>query len=137
MDRVIARFEPHVYAILRIVAGAMFAMHGTQKVMNWPASERRPPLSSLPGVAGILELVLGILIVIGLFAGLAAFIASGEMAVAYFMVHAPQGPTPLVNKGELAVLYCFVWLYVAARGAGIWSVDSVIHPSRSAPPARS
>lgn len=133
MNRVLGKFDPYIYAILRIVAGAMFAMHGTQKIFGWPPSEMHPPLSSLPGVAALIELTTGVLIVVGLFAGLAAFIASGEMAVAYFMVHAPQAPTPLVNKGELAVLYCFVWLFVAAHGAGVWSLDSVMRKTRTAP----
>ncbi len=133
MNRVLGKFDAYIYAIFRIVAGAMFAMHGTQKIFNWPPSEMHPPLSSLPGLAALIELITGVLIVVGLFAGVAAFIASGEMAVAYFMVHAPQGPTPLVNKGELAVLYCFVWLFVAAHGAGVWSIDSMMRKTRTAP----
>ena len=82
-----------------------------------------PPLLM---VGGFIELVGGLMIAIGLFAGIAAFIASGEMAVAYFTAHAPHGPTPLQNKGELAVVYCFLFLYVAAHGAGIWSVDAAM-----------
>jgi putative oxidoreductase len=131
MDTVIGRFSPQVFVILRIVAGLMFALHGSQKVLGWPPMEGAggslPPIAI---VAGIIELVTGPLIVIGLFAGWAAFIASGEMAVAYFMGHAPHGWIPLMNKGELAVVYCFVFLYIAAHGAGIWSVDSAIRRRR-------
>ena len=85
------------------------------------------PIASVPGIGGLIELVCGALIVVGLLTGIAAFIASGEMAVAYFTVHAAHGgPIPLVNKGELAVLYCFVFLYIAAHGAGIWSIDNML-----------
>jgi putative oxidoreductase len=84
------------------------------------------PVSSFPGFGGVIELVAGPLIAIGLLAGWAAFVASGEMAVAYFMVHFPQSFWPIVNKGELAVVYCFVFLYIASRGAGIWSVDGSV-----------
>lgn len=132
MDTVIGRFSPRVFAILRIVAGLMFTLHGSQKVLGWPPMEGGGgSLPTIAIVAGIIELVTGPLIVIGLFAGWAALIASGEMAVAYFMGHASRGgPIPLINKGELAVLYCFLWLYVAAHGAGIWSVDSAIRRRR-------
>ena len=122
------RFEPQFYALLRIVAGLMFAMHGSQKLLGWPPSEMKGGGGGLPPMmmaAGVIELVGGILIAIGLFTWLAAFISSGEMAAAFFMAHAPHGLIPLVNKGELAVLYCFVFLYMAARGSGIWSVDSL------------
>jgi putative oxidoreductase len=81
------------------------------------------PVGSMPWIAGAIELVCGVMIVIGLLAGIAAFIASGEMAAAYFMAHAPQGPVPLQNGGEVAVLYCFAFLYISARGAGMLSVD--------------
>ncbi len=83
------------------------------------------PLASLMGFAGIVELVGGLLIAIGLFTSWAAFIASGQMAFAYFMAHAPKGTYPIENQGELAMLFCFVFLYIAAKGAGIWSVDAV------------
>jgi putative oxidoreductase len=130
MDRFLGKFWPHLYAILRIVAGLMFAMHGSQKLFGWPGETEPVDIASLMGFAGIVELVGGILIAIGFLASWAAFIASGEMAFAYFMVHAPQAPFPLLNKGELAVVYCFLFLYIAARGSGIWSIDSQKKPKK-------
>ncbi len=88
-------------------------------------SAGRPPLRAESGVAGIIELVGGLLIALGLFASYAAFIASGEMAYAYFTQHAPRGTWPILNGGELAVLYCFLFLYIAATGSGVWSVDAL------------
>jgi putative oxidoreductase len=127
MQSPLGRFSSHFYALLRIVAGLMFMMHGTQKLFGWPPSGRGTvALASLPGIAGLLELVLGLLIAIGLLTWIAAFLASGEMAVAYFMVHFPNGFWPIVNQGELAVLYCFVFLYIAAAGAGMCSVDNAV-----------
>jgi len=121
MERFLGRFAPQLFAILRIIAGLMFAMHGTQKLFGWPQGNKAPAMMIMT-VAGVIELVAGVLIAIGLFASWAAFIASGEMAVAYFKVHAPNGFWPIVNQGELAVLYCFLWLFIAAHGPGIWSV---------------
>jgi putative oxidoreductase len=128
MAELIGRFSAHTFAILRIVAGLMFAMHGAQKLFGYPPMPpgmggKLPPLII---VSAVIELAGGFLIVIGLFTGIAAFIASGEMAVAYFMAHASGGFWPIENKGELAVLYCFVWLFVAAHGAGIWSIDNAL-----------
>lgn len=126
MTEVIGRFTPQTFALLRIVSGLMFMMHGTQKIFGWPG-EKMPGLPPMIQVAGWIEIVGGLLILIGLFAGIVAFICSGEMAVAYFMGHAAKGGwNPLVNKGELAVLYCFIFLFIAAHGAGIWSVDSIL-----------
>jgi putative oxidoreductase len=124
MERVLGNYAPHLYALLRIVAGLMFAMHGSQKLFGFPGGSEPVELASLMGVAGIIELVTGLLIAIGLFTGWAAFLASATMAVAYFMAHASQGWAPLLNQGELAVLYCFLFLYIAAQGSGIWSVDA-------------
>jgi putative oxidoreductase len=101
-------------------------MHGSQKILGWPGDQPPVELASMMGFAGIVELVAGLLIAIGLLTSWAAFIASGEMAVAYFMAHAPQGANPLINQGELALLYCFLFLYIAAHGAGIWSVDAML-----------
>jgi len=130
MYQVIGRFTPQAFALLRIVSGLMFMMHGMQKLLGWPPSEKpgTMPIFSWPGgISGLIELVCGALIVVGLLTGIAAFIASGEMAVAYFMAHAGKGGFwPIQNHGELAVLYCFVFLYFAAHGAGIWSIDSVL-----------
>jgi putative oxidoreductase len=122
--KVLGPFEPQVYALFRIVFGLLYAMHGTQKLFNWPVAGPRPLPALLKFAAGI-ELICGLLILIGLLGGLAAFLASGEMAGAYFMVHAKGGLWPIVNKGELAVLFCFAFLYVSAHGSGIWSVDSL------------
>lgn len=124
---VIGRYTPRIFAILRIISGLLFACHGTQKLFGWPPSEHGTvKIASLLGVAGIIELVGGLLIAVGLITGIAALICSGEMAVAYFMAHFPSGLIPLQNHGELAALYCFLFLYIAAHGGGIWSVDSVL-----------
>ena len=117
------------YAVLRIVSGLLFACHGAQKLFGWFPTERAAQpveLMSLMGLAGVIELACGVLIAIGLVAGPAAFVASGQMAAAYFMAHFKQGFWPIQNGGELAVLYCFLFLYIAMRGAGPWSVDSLI-----------
>ena len=122
MEKILARFAPYAYAIMRIVVGLLFVCHGGQKVFGWFGGQPAP-LTSLFGVAGIIELVLGGLITIGFLTSYAAFIASGEMAIAYFMAHYPKSFWPLENEGEPAVLFCFVFLYIATQGAGIWSVD--------------
>ena len=129
------RFEPHAYALLRMIAGFMFAMHGSQKLLGWPASPGTSggSLPPLMVVAGAIELVAGLLILFGLFAGLAAFLSSGQMAVAFFMVKFPNGWNPLLNQGELAALYAFAFLYIATRGSGIWSLDAL---REKRPPAR-
>lgn len=117
-------WTPRLLAILRIAAGFLFLQHGTQKLFGFPPGEHgTPELFSLMGLAGVLEFVGGLLIVLGLFTRPVAFILSGLMAVAYFMAHAPQAPLPLQNGGELAVLYCFLFLFLAAAGAGAWSLD--------------
>ena|SRR5438105_10706437 len=130
MTRWLGKYSPYFYAVLRIVAGLMFAMHGSQKLLGWPAGQARPPLVSHYGIAGVIELVGGLMIALGLFASIAAFIASGEMAFAYFTVHMPGGSLPILNRGELAVLYCFLFLYIAAHGSGVWSVDALIGKRR-------
>jgi putative oxidoreductase len=105
----------------------MFALHGAQKLFGFPPSGKPSmPLNTFMTVGGILEFVLGLMVMLGLFAGFAAFIASGEMAVAYFMAHQPQGALPIQNGGELAALYAFVFLFIAARGSGVLSLDSLI-----------
>jgi putative oxidoreductase len=123
----LAAAQPYALALLRIVAGYMFLLHGTSKVLQLPDSGHAAALNlaSLGGWSGILELIGGALILIGWFTRPAAFIASGEMAFAYFMGHASHGNAllPLLNRGELAALYCFVFLFLAAAGAGAWSVD--------------
>jgi putative oxidoreductase len=118
------RYAPQLYAVLRIVAGFLFMFHGLQKILGMFGSTA-VPMGVWPfWYAGIIELVGGILILIGLFARPVAFICSGEMAAAYFMAHQPKGTWPIQNQGELAVLYCFLFLYIAARGAGTWSADA-------------
>lgn len=124
MEKFIGKLAPYFFAVLRIVSGLMFAMHGSQKLFGFPGGEDPVPLFSLMGLAGLIELGGGLLIAVGFFAGYAAFIASGQMAVAYFMAHAPQGWNPLLNGGEKSILYCFLFLYIAAHGAGIWSIDA-------------
>lgn len=121
MERYLGRYAPYLYAILRIVTGLMFAMHGTQKLLAWPGN--RPRATAMPQlIAGVIEVVAGPLIALGLFASWAAFLSSGLMAVAYFWRHSPDGFWPIVNRGELAVVYCFLFLYIAAKGSGVWSV---------------
>jgi len=121
-----ARWEPFLLSVLRIVTAFLYIAHGTQELVGFPAAEPRPgvPLVSLLGLASGLEIIGGTLLLVGLFARPIAFLLSGEMAVAYFMGHARQGFWPLVNQGEPAVLFCFVWLYLAAAGAGAWSLDA-------------
>ena len=129
----LGRFTPQLFAILRIIAGLMFAMHGAQKLLGWPPMPsgmggKLPPLML---VAGGIELVCGLMMAIGLFADWAAFVASGEMAVAFFTAHASKGVlNPIVNQGELAVVYCFLFLFIAGHGAWIWSVDNAIGRAR-------
>lgn len=135
-ERFLGQFSDYAYALLRIVAGLMFLLHGTQKLVGVPASPRAMPLDSLMTAAGVIEIVAGLMIALGLYAGFAAFIASGEMAVGYFMVHQPNAPLPIQNGGELAVIYCFLFLYIATRGSGVLSVDSMMR-TQSAPSAAS
>ncbi|HEX8694011.1 MAG TPA: DoxX family protein [Longimicrobium sp.] len=125
-----SRFEEVTLALLRVVAGLLFWQHGAQKLLGMfggvDGQGATPPLMSQFGLAGVLEFVGGILIALGLFTRPVAFILAGEMAVAYFQVHAPNGFWPIVNKGELAVLYCFLFLYLSARGAGRYSLDAAL-----------
>jgi len=115
------KFEPHAYAALRIVFGFLFACHGASKFFGFFGGHR--PHDVLGWTSGGIELVGGVLVLLGLLTQLAAFIASGEMAVGYFMVHQPRGPLPIQNGGELAAIYCFVALLIACRGAGKWGID--------------
>jgi len=124
MERAVSKYAPYLYVLLRIVAGLLFACHGAQKLFGVFGGVGGPPgaavpLSSLMGLAGCIELVGGLLIALGILTNLAAFVASGEMAFAYFMQHFPRGFWPIQNGGELVVLYCFLFLYIAANGAGV------------------
>jgi putative oxidoreductase len=122
MERMLSRFSPQLYALMRIVVGLLFACHGAQKLFGVLGGQHMP-LASQMGLAGVIEFFGGLLIAIGFLTGTAAFIASGEMAAAYFQAHLPRGVVPIQNGGELAVVYCFVFLYIASRGAGIWGID--------------
>ena len=123
----ISRFQPQLLALLRIVAALIFLAHGVIKMFGFPGGAQPGPQDPLTffWIAGLIEVVTGGLILIGLFTRPAAFIASGEMAVAYWMVHAPQSPFPAVNNGDAAILYCFVFLYLVAAGPGAFSVDGM------------
>ena len=125
IDKVADDEDPE--ALCRIVAGFLFSFHGAQKLLGafggMDGKGATAPLASLMGVGGVIELVGGLLILVGLFTSWAAFLASGMMAVAYFMAHQPSGTWPIQNHGETAALYAFVFLYIAARGSGIWSLD--------------
>ena len=124
--RFLSKWSGEILSALRIVASFMFIQHGTQKLFGFPVEVRAPfELMTLnPGLAGLLEVVLGPLLLIGLFTRPIAFLLSGLMAFAYFMVHAPRGFWTLGNGGESAVLFCFLFLYIAAAGGGKWSVDA-------------
>ena len=121
MKPILGRFTDGAYVLLRVFAGLLFAQHGAQKLFGVLGGTQQLG-NPLMLAAGVIELVGGLLIAIGLFASIAAFVASGQMAYAYFSVHAPQGFWPILNKGELAALFCFVFLYIAARGSGRWAV---------------
>lgn len=121
--RFLERFTEPFYALFRVIFGVLFASHGAQKLFGMFGGDQIGPDAGLPYAAGWIELVTGLLIAIGLLTGIAAFIASGEMAAAYFIAHASGGFWPLVNGGEAAVLYCFAFLYMAARGSGPYGID--------------
>jgi len=128
MEKFCQAWSPRLLSVLRIMTALMLLQHGTAKYLGFPhvaAFDDLQPLSLL-GASGVLELVGGVLILIGLFTRPVAFILSGFAAVAYFMVHAPQGFYPLLNQGELAVLYCFIFLYLSVAGGGAWSADAAM-----------
>jgi putative oxidoreductase len=126
--RFLGKYADVLYAVLRIVAGLLFLCHGGQKLFGWFGGDKAT--EPLMMVAGVIEFLGGLLIAIGFFTSIAAFLASGEMASAYFMAHAPHSPIPIVNHGELAVVYCFLFLYMAARGSGPLSIDSARRRSK-------
>jgi putative oxidoreductase len=123
-----SNYSEQCYALMRMVVGFLFLWHGAQKLFGipMPMPPGVPPFITY--VAGPIELIGGILVMIGLFTSWAAFITSGQMAVAYWMAHGTKALLPLQNNGELAVLYCFVFLFIASRGGGLWSVDALVNP---------
>lgn len=122
MQKLACKFEREGYAVMRITMGVLFWCHGLQKVFG-VFEGRLPPMFSLSWIAGVIELVTGLMMAVGYFTAPAAFISSGLMAVAYFMIHFAKGFWPIENHGELAVVYCFVFLYMASRGSGVWSLE--------------
>jgi putative oxidoreductase len=121
-----AIWAPRMLAVLRIMAALLFLEHGTQKLLGFPPSaDPGPALFSLYGFQGVIELVGGVLLALGLFTRPVAFILAGNMAVAYFMAHAPESFFPMLNGGDAAILYCFVFLYLFVAGGGAWSLDDV------------
>ena len=128
--RFLEKYEPQLLAILRIVAGLLFLEHATVKFFGFPVPFPGP-LPPLLLAAGVIELVAGLLVTIGLFTRLAALLASGEMAVAYWTQHFPHNPWPIANQGEASILFCFVFLYLVAAGPGAWSIDGA--RTRNAP----
>ena len=127
MDNLCTTWSPRLLSVLRIMAGLLFLQHGTAKHFKFPVVPMfaKLELASLPGIAGVIEIVGSVLLILGLFTRSTAFILSGLMAVAYFVAHAPRGFYPILNAGELAALYCFVFLYIAAAGPGPWSYDAM------------
>ena len=123
-------WAPYFLSLLRIIGGFLFVQHGGTKILGWPAAVMpgggTAPLMSQAGVAGVLELVGGALLLVGLFTRPVAFVLSGLMAFAYFIGHAGEGFWPVLNNGALAVIYCFVWLYISAAGGGPWSLDAMM-----------
>lgn len=137
MERFLGKYSEYLYAIMRIVVGLLFACNGARKLFGvfggMGGSGEAASLFSLMGLAGAMEVFAGLLIAVGFLAGYAAFVASGHMAVAYFMGHFPNGFWPILNSGERAVFYCFVFLYVASLGTVAWGVDSILKKSKGGP----
>lgn len=123
----IARYTPYLLSVLRIMSGLLVLQHGTSKILGFPIGPmNNVSLTGMSGIAGFFELICGALLVIGFQSRIAAFLLSGLCAVAYFVVHAPKGFFPLLNGGELATLYCFTFLYLAAAGPGPFSLDAMM-----------
>jgi putative oxidoreductase len=117
-------WQPRVLSILRIVAAVLFIEHGTQKILGFPEPKFMPGMFELTWFAGMMEMIGGALLLIGLFTRPVAFLLSGLMAFAYWIAHAPQSPYPVLNGGDAAILYCFIFLYFVFAGGGVWSVDA-------------
>jgi putative oxidoreductase len=120
----LAPWAPQMLSVLRIMSGLIFMAHGTMKILNFPPAAQPVNLATMGGIAGFFELIGGALLVLGLFTRPVAFVLSGVMAVAYFYAHAPRGFYPVLNGGDAAILYCFVFLYIVFAGPGPWSVDA-------------
>jgi putative oxidoreductase len=131
------RFADPVYCLMRLIVGLLFACHGGQKILGFPPVAKAMQLDTLGMIGGYIELICGLLIAVGLLTHFAAFIACGMMAVAYFMVHAKGGFFPIINRGEPAVAYCFVFLYIFFYGGGRFSLDALLfkRAAATAPPA--
>jgi putative oxidoreductase len=127
----IAHYAPYALSILRIVAAILFFEHGTSRLFAWPSPLPPPGLFSLHWFAGAIELIGGAVLLVGIFSRSAAFIMSGEMAFAYFLSHAPHAIFPILNRGDSAILYCFVFLYLAFAGPGPWSLDALWSAKRA------
>ncbi|HEY9568664.1 MAG TPA: DoxX family protein [Thalassobaculum sp.] len=123
-------FEPRMLSILRIVSALIFFAHGSQKLLGFPPASALPAAYSLPWYAGFFELIGGGLLVLGLFSRPVAFVLSGVMASAYWLVHAPNSVFPVLNGGDAAILYCFVFLYIVFAGPGPWSLDAICSKRR-------
>lgn len=131
MKSFLSAFSPYSYALMRSVAGFLFLWHGAQKLFGYPVAMPPGVPPFITYVAGPIELIGGILVMIGLFTRWTAFLASGLMAFAYWMGHGTKALLPLLNGGELAALYCFVFLFISAQGSGVWSVDALINRQES------
>ena len=131
-DEFSERWAPYAVAVLRVVTALLFLQHGMTKILSYPMSSASgPPQWSVLWAAGMLELVGSLFLLVGLFTRPVAFLLAGEMAIAYWMVHAPRGPFPMLNDGEGAILFCFVFLLFVATGAGRWSIDAIIGRNRT------
>lgn len=124
MNATLARWAPYALALLRIMTALLFIEHGTAKLFGFPASDMRPAFLTLGWVAGVMEIVGGGLVLVGFWTRAAAFLLSGQMAVAYFMAHAPGSFFPLLNGGDAAILFCFIFFYIVFAGPGAWSLDA-------------
>jgi putative oxidoreductase len=123
-------FRPYALSVLRFFAGLLFLEHGLSKLFEFPQPGHAPPALALLWFAGCIETIGGALVTVGLFTRIAAFVMSGEMAFAYFMAHAPKATYPILNGGDAAILFCFIFLYLACAGGGPWSVDAMMGRKR-------
>jgi putative oxidoreductase len=131
IDQTAERYAPYVLSIVRIMAALLFLEHGTSRLLGWPSPLPSPALFSMYWFAGAIELTAGILLALGLFTRCTAFVASGQMAFAYFISHAPNSFFPILNRGDAAILYCFIFLYIAFAGGGPWSLDALLRRRRA------